>query len=184
MEESPSHDILDAMKTGLLGGSFDPIHIGHLLMARMALEGLGLRRVIFVPSARPPHKTVATPARHRLAMVRAAVRGLPEFEVSDIELRRTGPSYTVHTVEALRPDVVIVGADTLSEIDGWYESARLRRMVRIVSYPRGGKRGSIRGPALEISSREIRSRLRRGLPITHWVPRAVEKYIYSRGLYR
>jgi nicotinate-nucleotide adenylyltransferase len=186
------------VKLGFLGGSFDPIHVGHLLMAQRALEALRLDRVLLVVSPRPPHKRPAelAPARHRLAMARAAVRGLERIGVSDVEFRMRGPSYTVRTAEALRRRhpgatlTLLIGQDTLGEIRGWREAPRLLSQVRVAVYRRSGSRapdGRVRwidGPALDVSSREIRRRVRRGRPIAFWVPVPVQRYIQQHRLYR
>lgn len=181
------------MKIGLLGGSFNPIHIGHLVMAQAAHEQLGLDRVVLMPAPRPPHKDPRELAggRDRLAMARLAARGTPWLRVSDLEFRRRGPSYTIDTVRALGGRVtLIVGQDTLGEIDTWHEARRLRRMVTLAVYRRPGSRARARGvrwidgAAIDVSAREIRARVRAGRPIRFWVPIPVEKYIVSRGLYR
>lgn len=182
------------MKLGLFPGSFNPIHAGHLAVAAAAKEALGLDRVVFIVSPRPPHKDARAlaPARHRLAMARLAVRGLPGFEVSDVELRRRGPSYTIDTVKAFRGKLyLIVGADTLAEIGTWRSAAEVRRRVTLAVYARRGsrlRRGrgivALPGAAVDVAARTLRARIRRRMPITGWVPRAVEKYVYSRRLYR
>lgn len=162
-------------------------------MAFAAREALKLDRVIFVVSPRPPHKrgTDLAPARHRLAMARLGAR---EFEVSNIEMRRRGPSYTIDTLRAFRGRLfLIMGSDTLGDVPTWRESDAVVRRATFAVYarpgarvkpPRGARVVRIPGPPLEISARKIRARVRRGLPIRHWVPAAVEKYIYSRRLYR
>ena len=170
-----------------------------MLIAQMARERLRLDRVLLIISARPPHKRSEGLAsgRHRLEMARRAARGLEGIDVSDIEFRRAGPSYPVETVERLgrrhrgASMTLIVGQDTLAELAGWYEAPRLLRRVRLAVYRRPGQRARsahrvrwIDGPPMDISAREVRSRLRRGRPIRFWVPRPVEKYIYSTGLYR
>lgn len=178
------------MKLGLFPGSFNPIHVGHLTMAFAAKEHLGLDRVVLIVSPRPPHKEGRdlAPARDRLAMARLAVRGLPGYEVSDIELRRRGPSYTIDTVRAFRGDLyLIIGSDTLGEIGTWREARELRRRVTLAVYARPGAkvRGGVRvpGPELDVAARTVRERIRRGMPIRHWVPGAVENYLYRRRLY-
>lgn len=182
---------MDAVKLGLLGGSFNPIHLGHLVMAQAAREQLGLDRVILMPAPRPPHKDPRelAPDRHRLAMARLAARGTPWLRVSDLEFRRRGPSYTIDTVEALGGNLtLIIGQDTLGEIDTWRESRRLRRLVTLAVYRRPGSRARsvkwIDGPRIDVSARDIRARVRAGRSIRFWVPLPVEKYIVAKGLYR
>lgn len=186
------------MHLGVLGGSFNPIHVGHLLVAQMALEQAGIDRVLLVPAARPPHKRVSdlAPGLHRLRMARAAADGLDRVAVSDMEFRRSGPSYTVDTLRQLKGRhpgarlTLLIGEDTLEEVDGWKEPARLRALASLAVYRRPGSRPAgrrvrwIEGPVLGISGHQIRERLRLGLPIRFWVPRPVEKYIVRHHLYR
>jgi nicotinate-nucleotide adenylyltransferase len=133
------------VRIGLFGGTFDPVHLGHLRAAESAREALGLDRVAFLPSALPPHRPrPLSPAADRLAMARLATEGHPCFESWDLELRRPGPSYTVDTVAALaheRPDdrfVLIVGADTWPEMPGWREPRRLFSLVEVAVTDRPG----------------------------------------------
>lgn len=184
------------MHLGVLGGSFNPIHVGHLLVAQMALEQAGIDRVLLVPAARPPHKRASdlAPGHHRLRMAREAAAGIKGVAVSDLEFRRSGPSYTVDTLHALkRPGVrltLLIGEDTLGELAGWKEPARLRALASLAVYRRPGSWPAARrvrwieGPGLEISGRQIRERRRLGLSIRYWVPLAVEKYIVRHHLYR
>ncbi len=134
-------------KLGILGGSFNPIHLGHLVLAETAREALGLDRVIFIPAKLPPHKRAAPLAAgaDRLAMVRLAVAGNPAFSASDIELRRPGVSYTVDTVRALREKLgagaqiyFLIGMDTVAELTAWREVARLARLCEFVPLSRPG----------------------------------------------
>jgi nicotinate-nucleotide adenylyltransferase len=187
-----------------MGGTFDPIHLGHLRAAETAREGLQLDRVSFVPARTPPHRSgpLASPL-DRFAMVALATAGSPSFEASDLELRREGPSYTVDTVTALRQErpedevVVIVGSDTFPEMAAWKEPDRLFALctVVVVARPSEGGRGplaprlrapaeEVEGPALAVSSTEIRQRVREGRSIRYLVPDAVADYIAKRGLYR
>jgi nicotinate-nucleotide adenylyltransferase len=145
---------------GLYGGSFDPIHFGHLICARSAAEQLGLSQVILIPSAAPPHKLNRTiaPAEHRLAMVRLAVSADPLFDVSDIELHRAGPSYTFDTVTQFRSKLGaqtqlcwMIGGDSLPQLPTWYRIAELVKLVRIVTLARPGWSGNQAKAALEAS---------------------------------
>jgi len=188
-----------------MGGTFDPIHLGHLRAAESAREGLGLDLVAFVPSSAPPHRAgpMALPA-DRLTMVRLAIAGHPRFDAWDTELKRPGPSYTVDTVAALvaeRPAdsfVLIVGSDTWPEILTWREPARLLSLVTVGIVERPGRslgelprapfpsaRGVIRveGPTLAISATEIRECARRGASLRYLVPEAVAEFIARRRLY-
>jgi nicotinate-nucleotide adenylyltransferase len=131
-------------RTAVLGGSFNPIHYGHLLLADEALEQLGLDHVIFVPAGAPPHKPVTSlaPAADRYAMVKLATESQPKFSVSDIELRRAGPSYTVDTLESLRAGgdelVLILGSETFLDLISWRAPRRIAELARIVVVPRAG----------------------------------------------
>ena len=194
------------MRLGVFGGTFDPIHLGHLRAAENALEGLALDRVAFVPAAVPPHRPgPLSSALDRYAMTALATAGHPRFAVSDAELAREGPSYTVDTVAGLRrarPEdevFVIVGSDTFPEMVGWKEHARLRSLctVAVVSrpgergLPRGGAAGEgepgvarVEGPGLPISASAIRERARQGHSVRYLVTDAVADYIEKRALYR
>lgn len=198
---------------GILGGSFNPVHQGHLILAQDALERFELDEVVFVPAFRPPHKEAGqlAEARHRLAMLEMAIEGDPRFSVSAIEGEREGPSYSVDTVRALRalrPDAVwsfIIGADTLPELHAWKEIETLLGLVRVVTLARPGwsaeamSDAALRlpppwperlrqhlavGHEIGISSTEIRMRVAEGLSIKFLVPDAVDMYIAEHGLYR
>ncbi|HEY7649029.1 MAG TPA: nicotinate-nucleotide adenylyltransferase [Methylomirabilota bacterium] len=131
-------------RTAVLGGSFNPIHYGHLLLADEALEQLDLDRVVFVPAAAPPHKLVSSlaPAADRYAMVKLATADHPKFAVSDIELRRSGPSYTVDTLELLQAGgdelVLILGSETFLDLISWRAPRRIAELARLVVVPRAG----------------------------------------------
>lgn len=195
-------------KVGILGGTFDPVHIGHLLLAECAREELGLERVIFVPAGRPWRKAAreVSPAEHRLAMLRLAVAGNDAFDVSTIEVEREGPSYTVETLEELRrrdPDAslfFIVGEDALADLPNWRQPQRILELATVAVAARTGEGPSLRQaeammpglvaravwlrmPVIEISATGIRERVRLGLSIRYRVPAAVEAYIREHGLY-
>lgn len=199
---------------GLYGGSFDPIHFGHLISARSIAEQLGLDRIVLIPSARPPHKLggVKTPPEHRLAMARLAVEGDPLFDVSDIELQREGPSYTFDTVrqfrQSLGDDVEIcwlIGGDTLPELPTWYRVRELVQSVRIVTATRPSwsppavsvlepavgpnaaealLKDCILTPGIDISATDIRARVREGRCTRYLLPEPVRSYIERNELYR
>lgn len=186
------------MKLGIFGGTFNPIHLGHLLLAEAARDQLGLDRVLFIPTHVPPHKPAPEllPALMRLEMVRLAVREHAGFIASDIELHRSGPSYTVDTVKLLRrqaPEAelfLIVGADMLGvEWKGW---AEIKRLCTVTAAKRPGSRAAkadkkiawVEMPQVDIASSDIRRRVRAGRSIRYLVPGAVERFIRSRQLYR
>lgn len=201
-------------RLGLLGGSFNPIHFGHLIGARAAAEQLGLDRVILIPSAIPPHKPrmELAAAEHRLAMARAAVAGDALFEVDDLELRRHRPSYTFDTVTELRQRLGgdaqlfwMIGGDSLPELATWHRVAELVDLVDIVTLARPGfaaprldalrqQIGAARverllawrltTPEIQVSASDIRRRLAEGRSIRYLTPDAVIDYIDRNGLYR
>ncbi len=204
------------MSIGLYGGSFNPIHFGHLISARSVAEQLGLSKIVLIPSASPPHKRAEdlAPAADRLEMARLAVAGDPLFEVDDLELRRTGPSYTFDTVTEYRARVGpntrlcwLIGADSLPELATWSRIARLVEAVEIVTAARPGWRRSddelkalraaigdnavgkllrscLVTPEIGISASEIRDRIRSGKSVRYLLPRAVAEYISGRRLYQ
>lgn len=195
-------------RLGVMGGTFDPIHIGHLAIAEEAREALGLDRVLFVPAGVPPHKRGGgiSPVEHRVAMVERAIEGNPAFELSRIEVDRPGPSYTVDTVEALAADgtdvTLILSAETFAQLPAWHEPWRLFDAATIAVVPRGGYAATDRawvetefpgregrvtyleGPLLDLSSTELRARVAAGRSIRYLVPAAVEAYIEDHSLYR
>jgi nicotinate-nucleotide adenylyltransferase len=170
------------MKLGLYGGSFDPVHNGHLLLARDALEILGLERVFFLPAARSPHKLhrEPLPGEVRLKLLRCATAGEPGFEVDDRELRRAGISYTINTVREFRseyPDAELyyfIGDDNLRELHTWKDIDELRHLVRFVVFARIGvaipPEFIVVRRQVAISSTEVRERLERGASIRYLVP--------------
>jgi nicotinate-nucleotide adenylyltransferase len=184
---------------GLLGGSFDPIHHGHLIVGRVAAEALGLDQLRFVPAREQPFKQGrhAAPAADRAAMLDLVVSGAPGFAVERVELGRPGPSYTVETLLALRaaePGIeltLLLGADAAAELGAWHRAAELPALARIVMFARPGTpipaspliAAAVEVPAIEISATEIRRRVRAGLPIRHWVPDAVAEYVARHRLY-
>lgn len=188
------------MKLGIFGGSFNPVHFGHLLAASGACEGLGLDRVLFVTSARPPHKVVDTPAEHRHEMVVLATAHDPRFEASRIELDRPGLSYTVDTLVYLRQRLsndqlfFITGIDAYNSLEDWHQPERLVELAQLVAVTRPGYQPQLdpfftshvtrlETLSYEISSTVIRSRLREGRTVRYLVPTLVEEYVRKHHLY-
>jgi nicotinate-nucleotide adenylyltransferase len=195
---------------GIMGGTFDPIHVGHLAVAEEAREALGLERVLFVPAGQPPHKLPGSvsAARDRVAMVELAIADNPAFELSTIELEREGPSFTVDTVEALavaHPGTtlhLILSAETFAELPSWHEPDGLFEVARMAVVPREGypapdpawvgrafpgredRVDYLGGPRLGLSSTALRTRVAAGRSIRYLVPPAVEAYIVEHQLYR
>ncbi|MBI3857426.1 MAG: nicotinate (nicotinamide) nucleotide adenylyltransferase [Planctomycetes bacterium] len=187
------------MRLGLLGGSFNPIHHGHLITATRAAEAVKLDRVLFIPAAFSPLKDWRdlAPDRDRWAMLRLALRGNERFAPCDLELRRGGVSYSVDTLRDLRrttdaPLYWILGADAARLLPRWKSIREVRRLASFVIVTRPGDRlpakmpkdRMVKAPLLEISSNEIRDRIRRGLSVRYLMPEAVERYIRRKGLYR
>jgi nicotinate-nucleotide adenylyltransferase len=189
------------VRIGVFGGTFDPPHLGHLVVASDACGALGLHRVLWIPSAVPPHKvrTVQAPAEARLEMVRAAIEGDPRFEADDLELRRPGPSYTVDTLRDLarrHPGaelVLLIGADNLREIPGWREPQEILKLARVAVLSRDGAgvppdapvpAVSVEVTRVDVSATEVRRRAAAGETIRYLVPDAVRALVERRGLYR
>jgi len=194
---------------GVLGGTFDPIHIGHLVVAEEARLKLGFREVLFVPAGKPWRKLDRniTLAVHRVEMVRRAIADNPHFKLCTLEVERPGPSYTVDTLTMLRKQLdseaslfFILGRDTLAELPLWKEPKKLVQLCRLVVAPRLGSKDlkhletSIPGlldkviqldmPVIGISSAKIRQRIAQGLTIRYLVAKGVEEYIVEHELYR
>ncbi len=186
-----------AMKFGILGGTFNPIHWGHLLLAETARDQLGLDRVLFIPVHQPPHKHSkgVLPGAVRLELVQLAIRDHPAFVVSDIELQRESVSYTLDTVKVLREQLpmaklfLLMGQDMLAvQWKGWKEITQLCT-VAVAARPggktrrRAGRVKSLEMPQVGISSSDIRARVAAGRSIRYLVPAAVERYIREHQLY-
>lgn len=183
---------------GVFGGSFDPVHHGHLLVAQAALEALGLERLLFVPSGHQPLKRGhEAPAAARAEMVRLAIAGEPRFGLETLELEREGPSYTVDTLRALRerlpgrPLVLLLGADAAADFAAWRAPDEIRRLAELVVLTRPGRgpEGLPPGarllpvPQVDISATAIRARVRAGRSVRYWVPEAVAAFMASARLY-
>jgi nicotinate-nucleotide adenylyltransferase len=195
------------VRLGILGGTFDPIHEGHLAAAKAAMECARLDRVLFVPSARPPHRAAAqAPAEDRLAMTRLAVDGKPRFEVSDVEVERGGRSYTVDTLDEMHrthPDdelFLILGWDAARLFRSWHEPERVAALAWVVILDRPGlgppPRSELAGlgldparvikchfPTPDVSGSALRRAIASGQQVTGQLPPAVERYIAERHLY-
>lgn len=192
------------MAIGLMGGTFDPIHIAHLVIAEEAIEKLGLGEVVFIPAARPPHKAdgEVTAFEHRLEMVRLATLDNPRLSLSDIEARRPGKSYTIETIRELRTELggdekpyFIVGADSLAQFRTWKSPESLLSECVFVVVPRPGisledadpsvreKALLLDAPLIDVSSSDIRKRVRLGRTIRYLVPAGVSTYIAEKNLY-
>ena len=198
------------MKLGIFGGTFDPIHNGHLVTAEHVRVTMRLERVLFIPAGQPWFKAncPVTEARHRLEMVKLALAQNPKFDVSDVEVRREGPTYTIDTLTALREEMgeavelyVILGIDALNELHRWRAPREVLDMATIVGVARPdadvvdrSALESIRsgaseeiafvdGPRVDISAASVRQRMVDGLPVDGLIPQIVHKYIEGHGLY-
>jgi nicotinate-nucleotide adenylyltransferase len=196
---------------GVLGGTFDPIHLAHLALAQEAAESLGLERVLFVPAGSPPHKPgiVVTPGEDRLAMVELAIAGNDRFEASRIELDREGPSYTVDTLAALASSagrgadlILVLSADAFLGLGEWHEPRRVLELARLAVAPRDGypeagpaflagrfpdlahRAVFLDGPRIRLSASALRDRAAAGRSLRYLVPDAVAAYIGDHDLYR
>ena len=199
------------MRIGIFGGPFDPPHLGHLILAERCREAARLDEVWFLPSYVPPHKTERGVARfeHRCDMVTLATTGQPAFRVEPIEKELPPPSYTVQTLEELHvrhPEhefALVIGGDSLHDLPMWHQPAKLLKLAEIIAVARPGVQtltvedlakalnvtaGEVRlqvvaGPLIDLSSRELRQRVKEGKTIRYAVPRAVEEYVRERKLY-
>jgi nicotinate-nucleotide adenylyltransferase len=198
------------MNLGVLGGTFDPPHIGHLMLAEEARLALSLGRVLFVPAGDPWRKVgrELSPPEHRLAMVRLAVGADPNYAVSTLEIEREGPSYTVETLTALHEQLpadselfFIVGQDSLADLPNWRQPQRIISLARLAVAARAAWESAqadalekevpgisqrlvwLDMPRIDISSTALRQRVRQGQSIRSWVPPPVEEYIRQHGLY-
>ncbi|MDP2469839.1 MAG: nicotinate-nucleotide adenylyltransferase [Candidatus Palauibacterales bacterium] len=175
------------LRLGIFGGTFDPPHIGHLVVAQDALESLTLDRLLVIPAGRPPHRAAAFAEAERLEFARLAFAGDERIEVSDVEVRREGPSWTVDTLEWARTELkpselfLIVGADQLGTLGGWREPERILRLARLAVMTRNGETLAeteypyemIEVTRVDLSSTQVRKRLREGRSIRYMVPEHV-----------
>lgn len=199
-----------AKRLGIMGGTFDPIHFGHLVAAETARAAFDLDKVLFIPTGQPPHKVdhQVTDAWERFAIVKMAIAANDGFSISSLEIRREGPSYTIDTLRALRgflPDLdlyFITGADALISMLSWREPEEVIKLTKVISVSRPGyplrelfeiidqyvpqhldRIFQLKIPALAISSTDIRLRIKEGLPIRYLLPDNVKNYIENKHLY-
>lgn len=200
------------LKYGIMGGTFDPIHIGHLVIAEEVRSRFKLDKVIFVPAGNPPHKELGavTDANHRYIMTLLATMTNPNFEVSSIEIDREGITYTIDTISAFKKKFTdnvslyfITGADAIMELDTWKDTKKLLSLCEFIAVSRPGFKSSkmekvirelekkynsvihmLEVPALKVSSTDIRNRIREGRPVKYLLPESVEYYIQKNRLYR
>jgi nicotinate-nucleotide adenylyltransferase len=199
------------MKIGIMGGTFDPVHLGHLIIAEEARTSLGLDKVMFIPAGNPWMKSgyEITPANHRVEMVKLAIQSNPFFSLVTVEVDRPGSTFTVDTLEQLWKDVgydsqlyLLMSWDSLADMPNWKAPYRISKMATVVAFPRPGlnrpdpaiMESVIPGfserslmpeePCIGISSTAIRARVAAGKSIRYLVPDAVEKYIADNGLYK
>jgi nicotinate-nucleotide adenylyltransferase len=194
----------------VIGGTFDPIHLGHLIVAQETCARLDLCRVVFVPAGQPPHKMACaiTPAEQRIEMVQLAIAGDDRFGLSRVDVDRAGPCYTVDTIGLLQQAwdgeaeiYFAIGSDSLADLPAWYQPQRLLDLCTIVAVERPGyppdldrlerllpgaasRIAFLRAPTLDISATEIRERVQSGRPIRYLVPDSVVQYIHAHRLYR
>jgi nicotinate-nucleotide adenylyltransferase len=196
-------------RIGVFGGTFDPPHLGHLIIATELRYALSLDEVLFIPAGKPPHKTgqIVSDDEHRLAMLRLALADAPEFSISAVDLARHGPSYTAETLvllqEQLQPSglVFLMGEDSLRDLPTWHRPDLIAQRAELAVARRPGveldlesvyaavpeARGRVHlidVPEIDISSRDLRRRVAHGMPIRYQVPREVEEYILRHRLYR
>jgi len=181
---------MNGRRIGVFGGAFDPPHIGHLVAAQDVIEGLDLDLLLIVPSARPPHRDTVLDAEERLSLSRAAFGDEPRIEISDIEVRRPGPSWTVDTLEEIRKRwdpgelLLVIGADQYRSFDSWRDPVRVMELADLVVMPRDGElpREDPRYPfvaapvtRVDVSSTRVRDRLSAGLTVRYLVPGTIRK---------
>jgi nicotinate-nucleotide adenylyltransferase len=198
------------MNIGVLGGTFDPVHNGHLILADVAGEQLNLTEILFIPAGQPWLKTerIITPAQHRLQMLRLALDDSPQFRISEMEIERPGPTYTIDTINALKKSLnaddelfFILGQDNLMQIPQWHDASDLIKLCYLAAAPRPGvKKPDLKAleveipgiklrvmlmkePKVDINATDIRERVAKGLSVRHLVPEPVNRYIKEQKLY-
>jgi nicotinate-nucleotide adenylyltransferase len=197
------------VRIGLLGGTFDPPHIGHLIMGESAADALDLAQILYIPAADPPHKQDRdkTPVEHRLAMLSLAVADNPRFAISRIDIERPGPHYTVDTVRILQAQhpeedfFFVMGSDSLRDLVKWHQPEKLMELCPLVVVPRPGVDASpemhedrlpglaarvimVESPMVDIASTDIVARSRAGYSIRYTIPESVFRYVEKQGLYK
>jgi nicotinate-nucleotide adenylyltransferase len=201
------------MRIGIFGGTFDPVHLGHLIVAEQCREQGRLDQVLFVPAARPPHKQERelTPFHLRVEMLSLALAGQPAFRIDELEKDRPGPSFTADTLQEIKARnaeaelCLILGADSVHDLPHWYEPGRVVEMAELLVVPRSDwvmlSAGELRKalhlpaeaplrlqpihvPTIGVASRDLRRRAAEGRSLRYFVPRAVEAYIHDKHLYR
>jgi nicotinate-nucleotide adenylyltransferase len=192
---------MSKIRLGVMGGTFDPIHYGHLVAASEAASAFGLDKVLFVPTGEPWQKQTITDADHRLAMTKLAIAGNSLFEISTVDVLRAGPTYTIDTLREIHesnPEAdiyFITGADSIAQIDSWKDSSQIWPLAHFVGVTRPGHSlevpksaagdvSLLEIPALAISSTDIRARVESGKPIDYLLPDSVIDYIHANNLYQ
>jgi len=183
-------------RIGLLGGTFDPIHNGHIAIAKTAIQQLKLDKLLLIPAGNPWQKSEFSDSKHRLEMVKKAGNDLEKVEVSDIEVNKTGPTYTFETLQELHKKypnselILILGSDAVAGFDTWKEPNLVKTLARIYLVQRAGDFTQdwhfdrIQMPPIEISSTEIREKVKNNESISELVPKLVNEYISANGLYK
>ena len=175
-------------KYGIFGGSFNPIHYGHLMICEYIKEEMGLDKVIFIPTGNPPHKDLELSAEDRYEMVRLAISPNPDFEISDIETTRVEKSYTVDTIRELKKIYkeeklyFLIGLDSLFQLKTWMKIGDLSQEIEFVVALRPGY--LVKTPLYEISSTDLRDRIREGKSLRYLIPKKVLDYIEESGFYK
>lgn len=193
------------MKLCIFAGTFNPIHNAHIKMAKYVIDNLGFKKVLFIPAYKPPHKNYrANMCKHRYNMVKLAIQNNPHFEISDIEFKNEEKSYTYNTVAELYKKFnidgkinLIIGTDAFNKIESWYKSDELKKMVDFIVFVRENKPVNFehlkangynfkfaKMEFTDISSTELRKRIKTGLPVKELIDKEVEDYINKNGLYR
>jgi nicotinate-nucleotide adenylyltransferase len=192
---------MSKIRLGVMGGTFDPIHYGHLVAASEAASAFGLDKVLFVPTGEPWQKQTITDADHRLAMTKLAIAGNSLFEISTVDVLRAGPTYTIDTLREIHESnpvadlYFITGADSIAQIDSWKDSSQIWPLAHFVGVTRPGHSlevpksaagdvSLLEIPALAISSTDIRARVESGKPIDYLLPDSVIDYIHANNLYQ